>query len=176
MLNQLSELKAEPNKHEISRFLNDSKDMKLLLNRIYRGPDYTIGSLYINGEKICDTLEDTDRGLTQSMSLEEIKRIKIKGKTAIPIGTYEVVMNVVSPKYASHKQYEFCQGKLPRLINVPGFEGILIHIGNYPKDTDGCILVGYNKKKGAVLDSTKAFKKLYAILREAPGKIFIEIK
>lgn len=150
--------------------------MELLLDRHYKGPSYTIGALYIDGVKFCDTLEDTDRGLTQVMDLDEIKKIKKKGVTAIPTGTYDVVMNVVSPKYSTRQQYKFCNGKLPRLLNVPGFEGMLIHIGNYPKDTDGCILVGFNKVKGAVMNSTDTFNKLYNILSNAEDKITIEIK
>jgi hypothetical protein len=68
----------------------------------------------------CDTLEDTDRGLTQSMSLEEIKRIKIPHETAIPTGVYKVTVNMSPSK----------KRMLPRLLDVPGFSGILIHRGN----------------------------------------------
>lgn len=70
----------------------------------------------------------------------------------------------------------FCQGKLPRLLDVPGYEGVLIHIGNTPEDTDGCLLVGYNKVKGQVIDSTKAFKELYSILSSAKDEIEITIE
>lgn len=141
--------------------------MKLLVKRTYRGPEYTIGKLYIDGQYFCDTMEDTDRGLIQSMSMSRIKAIKKPGITAIPAGTYEVTMNVVSPKYAMRPAYAFCNGKLPRLLNVPGCEGVLIHIGNYPKDTEGCILVGKNTVKGAVMQSTATFKQLYDILKTA---------
>lgn len=153
-----------------------------LLNKRYKTPDYCIGKLYINGEYFCDTLEDTDKGLTSTMPLEEIKKIKKAGITAIPTGRYEIVMNVVSPKYSADKykkQYGFCDAKLPRLVNVPGFEGILIHIGNYAKDTDGCILVGTNSVKGAVMQSTAYFNKLYPILKAASDKgekIYITIE
>lgn len=153
-----------------------------LRNKRFKTPDYCIGKLYINEEYFCDTLEDTDRGLTQDMSLEEIKKIKKAGVTAIPTGRYEIVMNVVSPKYSADKykkQYSFCNAKLPRLLNVPGFEGILIHIGNYPKDTDGCLLVGKNTVKGAVMESTNYFNKLYPILKAASDKgekIYITIE
>lgn len=149
--------------------------MKLELKRIAKQTGYTIGKLYVDGDYFCDTLEDEDRGLMQDMSLKQIERIKIPGKTAIPEGTYEVTMDVVSPKYSQRKVYDFCEGKLPRLLNVPGYEGILIHIGNYPKDTDGCILVGKNTAKGAVMESTGTFWKLYDLMKSAKEPITIKI-
>jgi hypothetical protein len=148
--------------------------VKLQLQRRFRGADYTIGSLYIDGKYACDTLEDTDRGLKQSMTIAEIKRLKIAGQTAIPTGTYKVVTNIVSPKYSTREAYAFCEGKVPRLLDVKGYEGILIHIGNYAEDTDGCILVGENKIKGRVINSTATFKRLYELLKTAK-EIIIEI-
>lgn len=150
--------------------------MKVLVKEVASRDLYTISKLFVNGSYLCDVLQDTNRGLTQSMSLEEINEIKVKGKTAIPKGTYQVTLNVVSPRFSKKAQYAFCQGKLPRLINVPGYEGVLIHIGNTPEDTDGCLLVGYNKVKGQVIDSTKAFKELYSILSSAKDEIEITIE
>lgn len=141
--------------------------MELKLERIFKGDTYTIGKLYINNEYFCDTLEDKDRGLTSDMSLDEIKSIKIKGVTAIPTGTYSITLDVQSPKFSTYKQYAFCDGYLPRLIDVPGYEGVLIHIGNTDSDSDGCLLVGKNTVKGMVTNSTETFKKLYPILKEA---------
>lgn len=141
--------------------------MELILKRIFKGDKYTIGKLYINGEYNCDTLEDTDRDLTKNMSLKEIQSIKQKGITAIPSGKYSVTLDIQSPKFKHYKQYSFCDGYLPRLVGVPGFDGILIHIGNKPEDTDGCILVGKNKVKGQVVESTDTFKKLYNRLKTA---------
>jgi hypothetical protein len=141
--------------------------MELKLKRIARKSDYTIGNLYVNGEFYCNTLEDTDRGLRQDMQLEYIKNKKIAGSTAIPTGRYTITLSIVSPKYMYRKNYDFCNGKVPRLLNVKGFEGILIHIGNYPADTAGCLLVGKNTVKGAVMQSTETFKKLYERMRMA---------
>ncbi|MDR1341442.1 MAG: DUF5675 family protein [Prevotellaceae bacterium] len=135
--------------------------MRLILHRRFSGKDYTIGSLYIaaksGNEYFCDTLEDTDRGLTQSTSLEEIKRIKIPHETAIPTGEYKVIVNLSPAK----------KRMLPRLLDVPGFSGILIHRGNTKRDTSGCILVGENKVKGKVINSTGYEKRLVEILTEA---------
>jgi hypothetical protein len=148
--------------------------MKLQLKRRFKGKDYTIGDLFIDGKKFCETLEDTDRKLQSNMTLDEIKKIKIAGETAIPTGTYKVVTNVVSPKYSTRDAYKFCEGKVPRLLNVPGYEGILIHIGNYARDTEGCVLIGENKVKGQVINSTATFKKLYEIISKEKD-ITIEI-
>lgn len=138
------------------------RQLNIRIDRIAKKSTYTIGKLYLNGVYFCDTLEDTDRGLYQSMPLQKIKDLKIKGATAIPKGKYKVTMNVVSPRFSKRATYQFCQGKLPRLLNVDGYEGVLIHIGNTAKDTEGCILVGQNKVVGQVINSTVTFKKLYA--------------
>lgn len=153
--------------------------MKLTLTRRFKGENYTIGKLEIDGEYFCETIEDKDRGLTQEMDSSEIANIKVKHQTAIPTGTYVVTLKVQSPKYSQRSQYDFCKGYLPRLLDVPGFDGILIHIGNKHEDSSGCILVGENKVKGQVINSTATFKKLYEKLKEASDngeKIKIEIK
>ena len=88
--------------------------------------------------------------------------------TAIPTGTYNVAMNVVSPKYSAVKWYkDLCGGKMPRLLDVPGFDGILIHPGNTALDSCGCILVGRNTKVGQVTQSRDTFKKLYRKMKAA---------
>ncbi|QOR58255.1 L,D-carboxypeptidase/transpeptidase [uncultured phage cr106_1] len=141
--------------------------MNITIKRIFKGDKYTIGKLYVNGIYECDTLEDTDRGLTQSMPLTEIQSKKLYGETAIPTGTYEIDMNTVSPKFKDRSWAKFCGGKLPRFIDVPGYSGVLIHVGNKPADTLGCILVGDNKIKGQVINSTSTFQELYSIMLKA---------
>ena len=141
--------------------------MKLLLDRIYKGPNYTIGKLSINGVYECDTLEDVDRGLTSQMSLDEIKSKKIYGNTAIPTGTYIVNMNTVSPKFKDRIWAKPYNGILPRLEKVLGYEGVLIHVGNDQEATSGCILVGENKIKGKVINSTATFHELMTVLLKA---------
>ena len=140
--------------------------MKLRLIRKYKLPTYTIGMLYIDGAYFCDTLEDADRGLSDSMSLDEIARRKIYGATAIPYGTYKVDMNTVSPKYQKRNAaYTRAYGhKMPRLIGVKGYEGVLVHPGNTASDTYGCILVGRNTVKGKVLQSQATWKRLMDLL------------
>lgn len=150
--------------------------MELTLKRIARRETYTIGRLFIDGKYFCDTLEDKDRGLSQSLPISVNKAKKRAGITAIPTGRYRVTLAVQSPKYRNRKQYEFCKGYVPRLINVPAYEGVLIHIGNTPADTEGCILVGRNKKVGMVLESTATFHELYDILKRATGNIYITIQ
>ena len=144
--------------------------MKLELKRRFKGPKYTIGSLFINGVYECDTIEDVDRGLTDSMSIEEIKAKKVYGETAIPTGTYKIDMNTVSPKFKDRSWAKFCGGKLPRLLDVKGYEGVLIHVGNKAENSLGCILVGDNKIKGQVINSTATFQELYGELLKAKVK------
>ena len=131
--------------------------MELKLIRKYRKTDYTIGILYINNKYFCEILEDTDRGLKDSMSLEEIKKIKIKDQTCIPYGKYQILMTY-SPKYKK---------VMPLVNNVKGFEGIRIHSGNTNKDTSGCLLPGFNKIKGQVINSRETFNKLYSLIQTA---------
>ena len=141
--------------------------MKILVKRIFTNDRYTIGHLYIDEKYFCDTCEDADRGLDDSMDEEEIRSKKVYSKTAIPTGTYKVTMNVKSPKYGRI---------MPRLLNVKGFEGILIHEGNSDRDSCGCLLVGENKRKGMVINSRKTFSKLMDVLNNANDEITIEIK
>ena len=148
---------------------------KLLVKRIFKGDTYTIGKLYLNGVYFCDTVEDTDKGLSSKMTLDEINKKKIYGKTAIPTGIYKVVTNVVSPKFANYSWAKPYGGKLPRLINVPGYEGVLIHVGNKAEDTSGCLLVGENKVKGQVINSTVTFNKLMNALKDG-GDIELTIE
>ena len=153
--------------------------MKLKVERRWPKVTYTIGRLYIDGIYYCNTLEDYDRGLRQSDPLRDIQRRKIAGETAIPKGTYEVQMNTTSPKYAGVAwYYNFCRGKMPRLKDVPGFDGILIHPGTTALDTKGCILVGKNTKVGKLTDSRACFQEVYKLMKSASDKgekITIEI-
>lgn len=134
--------------------------MKILVDRFYKGKDYTVGRLYIDGKYICNTMEDKDRGLTQDMPLDEIKKKKVYGKTAIPTGTYNVVVNN-SPKFKRN---------LPRLQNVPGYDGILIHRGNTHNDSAGCLLCGENKVVGKVINSTKYEVMITQLLTQAQNR------
>ena len=141
--------------------------MKLKLNRIALRKTYTIGKLYIDGKYFCDTLEDTVRDTNKSGKFDNGEK-KVKGKTAIPYGTYEIKWTY-SPRF---KKYT------PQLMNVPQFEGIRIHAGNSSTDTEGCLLLGENKKVGMVLNSRATINKFYQIIKEAcsNGKVTIEIK
>ena len=144
--------------------------MKILVKRTYKKTNYTIGNLYINDQWFCNTMEDVDKGLTQSQPSSYIYNVKRCGDVAIPAGTYNIDMDTVSPKYSKREKYKSIDGKLPRLEDVPGFEGILIHCGNTHEDSKGCILVGKNKLKGRVCKSTTTFFNLYKILQDAKNK------
>ncbi len=145
-----------------------AKQTLLVLHRKFRGPDYTIGKLYWqNGTKevyICDILEDPVRNkITSSLN----NFVKVFGKTAIPYGTYEIIRSF-SNRFNK---------VLPLLLNVPHYDGVRIHSGNTAEDTDGCLLPGFNKVKGKVVDSRKVFKDLDDRLVKwlKTGKVYIQI-
>lgn len=135
------------------------KIFELVLIRIAKMNNYTIGRLYVKLDSpvskcvdgvivtedkryLCDTLEPKRRNLK--------KEKKVPGRTAIPEGRYRVLIT---------KSYRF-QRWLPILLDVPGFSGIRIHAGNTSGDTAGCILPGYNRKKGMVVNSRSALQKV----------------
>lgn len=135
--------------------------MELTLNRIFLGTVATIGELWVNDLHLCDTLEDRVRPEGE----------KVYGKTAIPEGTYEMVLSY-SPRFKKI---------LPEILNVPNFTGIRIHCGNSSADSSGCILVGTwdGEKEDWVSDSKIAFNKLMSLLEEATNnkeKITITVK
>lgn len=123
----------------------------------------TEGKLFCNGEFVCYTLEDKDR------FLEEGINEKVYGETAIPRGTYEVVLSM------SNRFKKI----LPEVLEVPGYTGIRIHSGNKPEDTEGCILVGLKNDKvddDWVGSSKLALKNLMDILeKDNSGIITLEI-
>lgn len=135
--------------------------MELKLKRIAKRDTYTIGRLFIDEKYFCDTLEDKVRDLS--------KEAKVKGRTAIPAGRYQIVLTY-SPRF---------KRILPLLLDVPQFEGVRIHRGNTAKDTEGCILVGYNREVGKVLDSAVTEQRLMAVLQNTANKgeqIYITIE
>lgn len=149
--------------------------MNIQLKRIAKKETYTIGKLYIDGVYFCDTIEDKDRGLNQAMSINDIKKKKVYGETAIPTGTYVIDMNVVSPKFKTRKWATPYNGKIPRLQNVKGFDGVLIHPGSSSKDTYGCLLVGKNTLIGKLTESQITFHNLMKKLLNT-DKIIITIQ
>ena len=134
--------------------------MEIVLNRIAKKDSYTIGRLYIDGKYVCDTCEDKDRGLTDSMTVEEIKTKKVYGQTAIPTGTYTV-------SYTMSNRFK---KMMPLINNVKGFEGIRMHNGTTAADSLGCVLLGQNKAVGKVLNSRATCAKVYPLIEAASKK------
>jgi len=137
--------------------------MKLQLKRIFLGEEYTIGKLYYYNSKewiyFCDTLEDKVRDLNKNGKFDN-GEVKEYAQTAIPYGKYDIVITW-SPKF---------QKNLPLLMDVTSFEYIRIHSGNDKDDTEGCLLVGFNKEKGKVLDSKKTLESLLKLLEDSKDK------
>ena len=131
--------------------------MQLKITRLFKKDTYTVGKLFINNQYFSDTLEDKDRGLTSEMTEEQIFDIKVKGKTCIPEGLYNIAYTY-SPKL--HKY-------APLVLNVKGFSGIRIHAGNTDEDTMGCILLGKNTKVGELTNSRKTCNDFYHIVEDA---------
>lgn len=131
--------------------------LHLTLIRAYKKDTYTIGRLYAGGRFICNTIEDKDRGLNQFMSESDIQKVKVKAETAIPIGTYKLVVSM-SPKFGR---------KLIEIQNVPAYSGVRVHRGNTAQDSAGCVIVGMNTEKGKVTNSTKYEELLTTMVESA---------
>lgn len=141
--------------------------MELRVDRAWKRERYTISRLFVDGQRFSDTVEDRDRGLSQTDALAHIRAVKVPQQTAIPCGRYRVTMGIVSPRFSQLQSYAWCGGRLPRLLNVPGFEGILIHAGSNARSTAGCIIVGRNTVKGGVTESMPTLKRLWEVLDAA---------
>lgn len=142
--------------------------MQLTVIRKTRTDKSTVGQLNINGNFFAYTLEDKDRGLRQSDDIERIREIKVKRETAIPSGTYTVVMNFSN----TFQKY------MPQILTVPGFEGVRIHGGNTASNTEGCILIGLEKvNDDTIRNCPSACASLYAAIKkvEKTEKILITI-
>lgn len=143
--------------------------MEIKLIRKYYQAKYTIGRLYVNNHFFSDCLEPPSQHLTERCSMDTIQNAKNKGYRAIPTGRYRILIT---------RSRRFGRW-LPLLMNVKGFEGIRIHAGNKPEDTRGCILLGFNRRKGYVLDSTRCVLTLVKMMTEAMKKgekVFVTVK
>ena len=143
--------------------------MEIKLIRKYYQAKYTIGRLYVNNRFFSDCLEPPSLHLTERSALGTILIAKYKGYRAIPTGRYRILIT---------RSRRFGRW-LPLLLNVKGFESIRIHAGNKPEDTRGCILLGFNRRKGYVLDSTRCVLTLVKMMTEAIAKgekVFMEVR
>ena len=131
--------------------------MELQLKRETFTEQSTIGTLTIDGVFECFILEDRDRGLNDTLTLEQILKVKVYGKTAIPYGRYEIDWTMS----ARFKVF------MPILLNVKGYAGIRIHKGNTEIDSLGCLLCGTRKITNRITESTLATKNLYAKIENA---------
>lgn len=133
--------------------------------RKFFNQNYTIGKLIVNGERYCDTLEDVVRNL-QDYDHDGKWDNKVFGQTAIPCGRYQVIVTY-SPKFAK---------RLPELLNVPGFTNIRIHAGADAKHTDGCILIGENRKRGRLINGGYYQSKLVEMIDEMEEPLYLTVK
>jgi len=132
-------------------------------------PECTHGELYIDDEYLCDTLEDQDRDFNKDGDITDKGEGKVYGQTAIPRGRYELVLKV-SARFGK---------TLPTILNVHGFSGVLIHSGNTPEETKGCILLGARQKRGRVMSSRYFMLRFMEFVKpafEEGEKIYLSVK
>lgn len=144
--------------------------IKYTLQRLDNKSDSSVGALYRENQFLCFTIEDEKRD------------VKVEGETRIPAGTYEVKLReVVSPltkKYRS--KFKWFDWHL-EIQDVPDFNWVYIHLGNFESNTDGCLLVnkGVNIVDGQWVgsNSTQAFEEVYKLMREDlnQGRVYIFI-
>lgn len=135
--------------------------LKFLLSRQRSaGSPACLGRLSLNGQYLCDTLEPPSHGMTSATDLKTIRDIKRLGRSAVPVGVYRLVL-AYSPRFSPRPFYRaFSRGLVPRLQNVSGFEGVLIHCGNTVVDTCGCIIVGRRADASTLVESQKTYSRL----------------
>lgn len=134
----------------------------------------TIGTIKI-GSRTWYSIEDKDRGLTQSMALAEIEKIKVYGETCIPYGMYKVLITQ-SARFTRMKRRPVF---MPEILNVPGFTGIRIHPANFASQLEGCIAPGKRHINDMVTDSRTAYSEMLVLINEALKKgedVWIDIK
>tara|TARA_R110000868_G_C10799763_1_gene756975 strand:+ start:190 stop:609 length:420 start_codon:yes stop_codon:yes gene_type:complete len=127
--------------------------MKITIHRNPTRGGATIGTLAINGVPQCFTLEDA----VHEQDGVPVGDWKIAGQTAIPRGTYKVVVDQ-SARFGR---------PMPHILDVPGFTGVRIHAGNTAADTEGCVLVGYSEAEAFVGRSREAFASLFWVINAA---------
>lgn len=143
--------------------------MKVIILRSVFNTDCTIGEFFIDGSYVCDAMEPADKGLWKDMPMWYIRKNKVKGKTAIPYGTYEVIISR-SPKFKKD---------LPEVLDVPCFSGIRMHAGNWPKDTEGCIMFGKWRGGSQIKESKLWTDTVIARISDALNKgekVYLEIR
>lgn len=133
--------------------------IRLLIERKWPKAGYTVGRFYADGQRLGESLEDTDRGLSKNMGLQTILGRKVYGATAVPKGTYKVTLSY-SPKFAQRVWGRRYDGLVPEILDVPGFAAVRIHPGTSAKDTEGCPLIGKNKVVGQLRDSQATYFQL----------------
>jgi hypothetical protein len=136
--------------------------MEIDVLRFNDGEDSTNGLLFINGKFECYTLEDEHRDS------------KVRGETRIPAGEYDIKLRKEGGFHAKYsKRFSDIHDGMLHIVDVPGFEYILIHAGNTDEHTAGCLLVGDSQennnliKDGFIGKSTQAYKRVYKKVIEA---------
>lgn len=126
------------------------RPLEILVERYEYGDTFSEGRVYVDGMHFGESMEPPSKHLSNNMTLDEIKKKKVKGKTAIPCGRYKVTL-AVSPKFKDRSWAKPYDGECPLLNNVPGFSGVLLHPLNYGRESEGCIGIGEKWKPGVIV-------------------------
>ncbi len=141
-------------------------DVNVKIKRAWKKDGYTIGRLFVNGTRLCESLEDKDRGMTSAWTDAAIKATKIAGETAIPTGTYKLILSR-SNRFSGRPWAEKFSGLVPEIVGVKGYAGVRIHPANDATELEGCIAPGDNKVKGGVINSVARYTELMKYLYPA---------
>jgi hypothetical protein len=144
--------------------------MELKVERRWFSERSTIGELTVDGAFQCFTLEDVVRAdptPDTPVTVADVAAVKVPGRTAIPVGRYQVVIT----------RSERFKRDLPLLQAVPGFEGVRIHSGNTAEHTEGCLLVGQERGEDVIRQSVAALEPLIERIRAglATGPVWMTI-
>ena len=146
---------------EVIRFSSGTDSTNgILLEVIQQGNE--IDGIFKQKKFLAYTLED------------EYRSEKVFGETRIPNGTFKVGLRKVGGYHAKYsKRFPHIHVGMLHVLDVPGFEYILIHCGNTDEHTAGCLLVGDSQennqitKDGFIGKSTQAYKRIYSRIAEA---------
>lgn len=150
--------------HHYAGFLRQKQvarpvEIKLIRDTLTK--ESTLGKLYIDGYYFANTLEDVVRAPGS----------KVAGKTAIPTGRYRVIWN-------KSNRFSRLAGRdvfMPLLLDIPGFAGVRIHTGNRAADTEGCILVGYDRHADSISRSRDAIQALYPLIEKSKTLVWLTV-
>lgn len=143
--------------------------MKIIIDRVYKYPKYTVGEVWVNGDFFAYSMEDVDRGLHVDMPARYMRERKVYGETAIPCGSYEVIIDY-SPKFKKYLPHVMFRNDEDKLVEVPCFSGIRLHPFNTAEESLGCIAFGDWKGVSRIVNAKAKTNELTDMIQKARNK------